>query len=98
YKLDLHIKNYFCSTRMEQLRKFRLNYFSAGVLTAAIALIFCSLTWKSASSRLPSKNIYSTLTSVPDTVPISKSDSFQNKKDTLIDTTVVRAIIDTTTP
>ena len=83
---------------MKQLRKFRLNYFSAGILTAATAVIFCSLTWKTAVAHLPSKNFYSTLTTLQDTIPTRKSDSLQSKKDSLTDTTIAKSIVDTTKP
>ena len=81
---------------MKQLRKFRLNYFSAGTLTAALAFIFCSLTWETAGARVPVKYFYSTLTSYQDTVkPILKNDSLQIKKDSLSDSTL-RLMSDTT--
>ena len=84
---------------MKQLRKFRLNYFSAGILTAAAAVIFCTLTWKTAAAHATSSYFYSTLTTQQDTVrPILKNDSLHNRNDSLNDSTVARAIIDTTRP
>jgi lipopolysaccharide assembly outer membrane protein LptD (OstA) len=70
---------------MKQLRKFRLNYFSAGALTAAIAVIFCSLTWKTTAAHARSPYFYSTLTSLQDTIkplldtikPVLKQDTIK---------------------
>jgi len=83
---------------MKQLRKFRSNYFSAGILTASIAVIFCSLTWKTTVAHSPSKYFYSTLTTWQDTVPTRKPDSLHNRNDTLVDTTVAQSLLDTTKP
>ncbi|MFI5186468.1 MAG: putative LPS assembly protein LptD [Chitinophagales bacterium] len=84
---------------MKQLRKFRLNYFSAGILTAATALLFCSLTCKTAAARASSKYFYSSLTTLPDTVkPVLKNDSLQIQKDSLNDSTLAKAINDTIQP
>ncbi len=84
---------------MKQLRKFSLNYFSAGILTAATAVIFCSLTWKTAAAHVSPTDFYSTLTTLQDTVkPILKRDSLQNRNDSLIDSMVARPIVDTTNP
>ena len=94
----VHGKSYFCSTRMKQLRKFRLNYFSAGVMTAAIAVIFCSLTWKTTAAHSASSHFCSTLTTQRDTIPIIRKDSIPIKNDTLIDSTVARSVVDTTKP
>jgi len=82
---------------MKQLRKFRLNYFSAGVLTAAVAVIFCSLTWKTVTAHATSPDFCSTLTTYQDTVPILKKDSLHTK-DTLIDSTVAKPFMDTAKP
>ncbi|HEV8283280.1 MAG TPA: putative LPS assembly protein LptD [Chitinophagaceae bacterium] len=83
---------------MNQLRKFRANYFSAGVLTAVIALIFCTITPKIASAHAPSKYFYSTLTTRQDTIPTRKNDSLQNRVDSLRDSLVAKPLIDTTKP
>jgi LPS-assembly protein len=83
---------------MKQLRKFRLNYFSAGILTAATALIFCTLTWKTAVAHVSSKFFYSTLTTLQDTVkPILKNNP-QPKNDSIKDSMVAGAFADTTKP
>ena len=82
---------------MKQLRKFRSNYFSAGILTAFIAFVFCSLTWKTSVAHSPSKYFYSTLTTLQDTVPKARTDSL-NRKDSLVDTTLARTLLDTTKP
>lgn len=84
---------------MKELRKFRPNYFSAGVLTAVIAVIFCSLTWKTTAARAKSYFFYSTLTTLQDTTkPIIRNDSLRNRNDSLVDSTVARAVLDTTKP
>jgi len=82
---------------MKELRKFRLNYFSAGALTAAIVVIFCSLTWKTTAAGAGSHFFYSSLTTPQDTIrPIP--DTLPQKKDSLNDTTVAKEIQDTTKP
>src|SRR5215467_11091003 len=83
---------------MKQLRKFRSNYFSAGLLTAAIVFMFCTLTWKTAFPRLPSKYFYSLLTTEIDTVKPIKTDSLRSAKDNLNDSTKNGLIVDTTGP
>lgn len=83
---------------MKQLRKFRVKYFSAGVLTAATAVIFCSLTWKTALPHAPTKYFYSTLTTQQDTIPARRGDSLQYRKDSLVDSMVARTLVDTTKP
>jgi LPS-assembly protein len=84
---------------MKQLRKFRLNYFSAGILTVAIVMIFCPLTGKATSAHVPSNLFYSTLTTQQDTVkPLLKSDSLRIRKDSLSDSTISTALTDTTKP
>jgi lipopolysaccharide assembly outer membrane protein LptD (OstA) len=81
---------------MKQLRKFRSNYFSAGILTAAIIFLFYSLTCKTAHARVSSKYFYTTLTTRQDTVkPNPNKDSLQIKKDSVNDTTVAPALADT---
>jgi hypothetical protein len=83
---------------MKQLLKFRSIYCSAGILTAAIVLIICTLTCKTASAHLPLNHVYSILTWQQDTVkPLLRNDTIPNKKDTLIDSTG-KAIPDTTLP
>ena len=83
---------------MKQLRKFRLNYFSAGVLTAAFVLLFCSLTWKTTHARASLNDFYSILTSPSDTVrPIPRNDSV-NRKDSLNDSSLTKTGIDTAAP
>jgi lipopolysaccharide assembly outer membrane protein LptD (OstA) len=80
---------------MKQLRKFRLNYFSGGVLTAASVFLFCSLTWKKTAGRVPSKYFCTSLTSQQDTVkPNLKNDSLR-REDSLNDSTVAGTIHDT---
>src|ERR1051326_7536825 len=84
---------------MKQLRKFRLNYFSAGILTVAIVMIFCTQTGKATTAHVPSSLFYSTLTTQPDTVkPLLKPDSLRSKKDSLSDSTLSPALTDTTKP
>src|SRR5689334_16186022 len=81
---------------MKQLRKFRLNYFSAGTLTATLAFIFCSLTWKITAARASVKYFYSILTSQQDTIkPRLRDDSIHVKKDSSNDSTSARLMNDT---
>lgn len=65
---------------MKQLHKFSLNYFSAGTLTASLTVIFCTLTWKSASAHVPLSEFCSTLTTQQDTTkPLIKIDSLRKR-------------------
>ena len=83
---------------MKQLLKFRSIYCSAGILTATIALIICTLTCKTTAAHVPPNSFYSTLTGQQDTVkPLLRNDTIPNKKDTLIDSTG-KALSDTTLP
>src|SRR5436190_523711 len=90
---------------MKQLLKFRSIYCSAGILTATIVLIICTLTCKTTAAHVPSNYFYGILTCPQDTVkpflrndtiPV-KNDTIPNKKDTLTDSTGT-AFIDTTNP
>lgn len=70
---------------MKQLYKFRPNYFLYGILTA---VIFCTLTWKTAANGVPDRFFYSLLTEQSDTTkPGSKNDSLTAAKVALTDTT-----------
>ncbi len=61
---------------MRQLRKFRSNYLSAGLLTAAFACSFCSVTFHSVAAHIPDTYFYSALTSIADTIhPLQRMDS-----------------------
>lgn len=51
---------------MKQLRKFRSNYFFSGTV---MAVILCTLTWKTADSRVPTPEFRSPLTACTDTIP-----------------------------
>src|SRR4029079_9834118 len=90
---------------MKQLLKFRSIYCSAGILTATVVLIICTLTCKSTAAHVPPNHFYSTLTSWQDTVkPLlrkdtipNKSDTIPNKQDSLIDSTG-KILPDTTNP
>src|SRR6185295_19812151 len=90
---------------MKQLLKFRSIYYSAGILTATIALIICTLACKTTAADVPSNYFYSTLTSQQDTVkPVltndtipNKNDTIPNKKDSLIDSTG-KVLVDTANP
>ena len=83
---------------MKQLLKFRSIYCSAGILTATIVLIICTLTCKTTSAHVPPNRFYSTLTWQQDTVkPLLRNDTIPNKKDTLIDSTG-KVLPDTTLP
>jgi len=83
---------------MKQLLKFRSIYCSAGILTATIALIICTLTCKTTAAHVPPNSFYSTLTGQQDTVkPLLRNDTIPTKKDTLIDSTG-KALSDTTLP
>ena len=83
---------------MKQLLKFRSIYYSAGILTATIVLIICTLTCKTTAAHVPSNYFYSILTCQQDTVkPLLRNDTIPNKKDTLIDSTG-KALLDTTNP
>ncbi len=70
---------------MKQLYKFRPNYFFYGILTA---VIFCTLTWKTAANGVPDRFFYSLLTEPSDTTkPGTKNDSLTAAKVALADTT-----------
>jgi len=70
---------------MKQLYKFRPNYFFYGILTA---VIFCTLTWKTAANGVPDRFFYSLLTETSDTTkPGTKNDSLTAAKVALADTT-----------
>ncbi len=63
---------------MNQLRKFRLKYLLTGVLTA---VIFCTLTWKTTASNLPSGIFFSTLTFHNDTTkPIIQNEGLKKNR------------------
>jgi len=67
---------------MQQLRKFRPNYFLSGTL---VIVILCTLTWKTAANGAPAKYFRRPLTVIIDTVPpLIKNDS--GKITTAIDT------------
>ncbi|HNU15766.1 MAG TPA: putative LPS assembly protein LptD, partial [Chitinophagaceae bacterium] len=70
---------------MKQLYKFRPNYFLYGILTA---VIFCTLTWKTAANGVPGRFFYSLLTEQSDTTkPGNKNDSLIEAKVAATDTT-----------
>lgn len=70
---------------MKQLYKFRPNYFLYGILTA---VIFCTLTWKTAANGVPGRFFYSLLTEQSDTTkPGNKNDSLIAAKVAATDTT-----------
>ena len=82
---------------MKQLLKFRSIYCSAGILTATIVLIICTLTCKTTAAHVPLNFFYSILTCQQDTVKPLLKDTIPNKKDTLIDSSG-EALLDTTKP
>src|SRR5215212_2786917 len=91
--------SYFCQPRMRQLHKFTLKNCSAGTLTAAFAVIICTLTWKTAAARATHPTFDSYLTTQQDTTkPIIKNDSLSKKPTPRTDSLDANRFADTVKP